>query len=148
VGGAAVRARRRRARDVAFQVLFQHDVGHAPIAEALAALPRDDDRVDWALVDDLCHGTADRREELDAVIAPHLSGWTLERLASSDRVVLRMAVYELSHTPTAAAVVINEAVDLAKRYGTDDSGAFVNGVLGAIQRGRSGVVGRQPTPHR
>jgi N utilization substance protein B len=127
--------------------LFQHDVGHASVTEALTVLPRNDDRVDWALVDDLCHGTARRREELDAVIAPYLSGWTLQRLASSDRVVLRMALYELTYAPTPPAVVINEAVDLAKRYGTDESGAFVNGVLGAIQRGRSDAVGPRSAPH-
>jgi N utilization substance protein B len=141
-----VKARRRRARDIAFQVLFQHDVGHAPIGEALAVLPRDDVRVDWAFVDELCRGTARRQPELDGVIASHLSGWTLERLANSDRVVLRMALYELTHLPTPAAVVINEAVDLAKRYGTDDSGAFVNGVLGAIQRERSGAIGSRSSP--
>jgi transcription antitermination protein NusB len=141
-----VRARRRRARDVAFQVLFQHDVGHAPINEALAALPRDDHRIDWALVDELCRGAAGRQQDLDALIARHLSGWTLERLASSDRVVLRMALYELIHTSTPAAVVINEAVDLAKRYGTDESGAFVNGVLRVIQRERSDAIGSRSSP--
>jgi N utilization substance protein B len=141
-----VRARRRRARDTAFQVLFQHDVGHAPINEALAAFSRSDDRIDWALVDELCHGTARRQQDLDALIAPHLSGWTLERLASSDRVALRMALYELLHTTTPASVVINEAVDLAKRYGTDESGKFVNGVLGAIQRERSGAIGSRSSP--
>ena len=110
------------------------------------ALTRGDERVDWALVDELCHGTARRQPELDALIAPHLSGWTLDRLASSDRVVLRMALYELTYAPTPPAVVINEAVDLAKRYGTDQSGAFVNGVLGAIQRDRSDAVGPQSSP--
>ena len=141
-----MKARRRRARDTAFQVLFQHDVGHAPINEALAALARDDGRVDWAFVDDLCRGAARLQQELDALIARHLAGWTLDRLASSDRVVLRMALYELMHTTTPPAVVINEAVDLAKRYGTDESGAFVNGVLGAVQRERTAIGSRSSPP--
>ena len=76
-----------------------------------------------------------RLEEIDEIIKSHLrKNWTLSRLASADRNILRLAVYELkfSEDEIPVGVAINEAVKLAKRYGTDDSGRFVNGVLDAI----------------
>jgi N utilization substance protein B len=133
-GRRHVKIHRRRTRDTALQVLFQHDVGRIPIVEALSLARREDPAIDWAFVDALCRGVADHRRELDALIAPHLTGWTLERLASVDRVILRMALYELRAFATPVGVVINEAVELAKRYGTDESGRFVNGVLRTIVR--------------
>lgn len=139
---------RRRTRDLALQVLFQHDVGRVPIEEAIAGARADDPSIDWAFVDALCRGVARHRAELDALIAPHLSGWTLERLASVDRVILRMALYELRHFATPPGAVINEAVELAKRYGTDESGGFVNGVLGTIVREESRAGGSGPAPRR
>jgi N utilization substance protein B len=141
-----VKIRRRLSRDLALQVLFQHDVGRLPIEEALAAVPRDDAQIDWELVDSICRGAVEHRAELDRLIIEHLAGWTLERLASIDRVILRMALFELRYHPTPPAVVINEAVELAKRYGTDESGPFVNGVLGAITREGSHVAGPRSTP--
>ena len=75
-------------------------------------------------------GTLEHAEQSDAVIAPLLHGWTLERLPTLDRLVLRMSVYELRHhRETPRAVVINEAVELVKKFSTEDSGRFVNGVL-------------------
>jgi N utilization substance protein B len=130
----AVKINRRRTRNTAFRVLFQHDVGRVPIGEALQVVGRDDAAIDWVFVNTLCRGVAGAEAQLDALIAPHLSGWTIERLASVDRVILRMAIYELRHFATPPGAVINEAVELAKRYGTADSGRFVNGVLGAIFR--------------
>jgi N utilization substance protein B len=141
-----VKIRRRRTRDVAFQVLFQHDVGHLPVNEALDLANRHDPQVDWPFVEALCRGVAEHRAELDALIARHLIGWTLDRIASSDRVVLRLALYELRYLSTPPGAVINEAVELAKRYGTDESGRFVNGVLGAIHREGSHAAGSQPAP--
>ncbi|MDR7520956.1 MAG: transcription antitermination factor NusB [Armatimonadota bacterium] len=141
-----MKTRRRRARDTALQVLFQHDVGRLPIDEALAVARRDDASVDWDFVEVLCRGVAERQAELDDLILQHLAGWTLDRLASIDRVILRMALYELRHLPTPSAVVINEAVELAKRYGTDDSGRFVNGVLGAVHREGSHAGEPRPAP--
>lgn len=129
-----MRARRRRARDLALQVLFQHDVGRVPVEEALALAHRDDAGADWPFVEALCRGVAEHRPELDALIARHLVGWTLDRLASIDRVILRMALYEMKYLATPPGAVISEAVELAKRYGTDESGRFVNGVLAAVHR--------------
>ncbi len=125
---------RRRSRELALQVLFQHDVGRVPVDEALAIARSGGSGAEWTMAEALCTGTALHVEELDRIIERHLSDWTLDRLASADRVILRMALYELRYMGTPPGVVISEAVELAKRYGTGESGRFVNGVLGAIVR--------------
>ncbi len=125
---------RRRSRELALQVLFQHDVGRVPVQEALAAARGGSAGPEWALAETLCLGVPKHMKELDRIIERHLSDWTLDRLASADRVILRIALYEIMHLQTPAAVAISEAVVLAKRYGTGESGRFVNGVLGAIVR--------------
>lgn len=86
-------------------------------------------------VRDLVLGTLDHADESDRIIAPLLEGWTLDRLPTIDRIVLRMGVFELTHrTETPPPVVINEAVELAKKFSTEDSGRFINGVLSKAQR--------------
>jgi N utilization substance protein B len=83
----------------------------------------------------LVEGVAEHRDQLDAVIAAHSKGWTLARMPAIDLTVLRIAAFELFHRPDVpVAVVLNEAVELAKRFSTDDSGRFVNGVLAAVAR--------------
>jgi N utilization substance protein B len=78
-------------------------------------------------------GVGERKAELDEVIAAHSHGWTLARMPAIDRNVLRLGAYELSDRPDVpVAVVIDEAVELVKRFSTDDSGRFVNGVLSAL----------------
>ena len=141
-----MRPRRRHARDLALQVLFQHDVGRLPIDEALATARRADADADWLFVEALCRGTVGCAAELDAAITPLLEGWTIDRLANIDRAILRLAIYELRYLSTPPGVVINEAVELAKRYGTETSGAFVNGVLGALERERQ--LADEPRPTR
>jgi len=141
-----VKPRRRHARDLALQVLFQHDVGRLPIDEALATARRADADADWPFVEALCRGTVACAAELDAAITPLLEGWTIDRLANIDRAILRLAIYELRYLSTPPRVVINEAVELAKRYGTETSGAFVNGVLGALERERQ--LADEPRPTR
>ncbi len=123
---------RRFARELALQTLYSVEIGHQEPAEALDVALRDerDPGGDRAFVEDLVFGTLEHTEASDAVIAPLLEGWTLDRLPTVDRIVLRMSVYELAHHgETPRAVVINEAVELAKKFSTDDSGRFVNGVL-------------------
>jgi N utilization substance protein B len=87
------------------------------------------------LTKELADGVEQGRAEIDALIASHSKGWTLERMPAIDRTILRIATYELvSRSDTPVAVVIDEAVELAKRFSTDDSGRFVNGVLAAVAR--------------
>jgi len=83
----------------------------------------------------LVEGVAAHQEELDALIRQHSEHWRLERMAAVDRNLLRLALYELLHQPAIPAkVVINEAVELAKRYGSEESGSFINGVLDRIRQ--------------
>lgn len=83
----------------------------------------------------LVEGVAAHQEELDALIRQNSEHWRLERMASVDRNLLRLALYELLHEPAIPAkVVINEAVELAKRYGSEESGAFINGILDRIRQ--------------
>jgi N utilization substance protein B len=71
---------------------------------------------------------------LDELIVKHAENWRLDRLAAIDRAILRLAIYEMRSTTTPAKVVINEAVDLAKKFSTDDAGGFVNGILDAYRK--------------
>ena len=127
---------RRRARELALQALFSVEVGHhdAGIAldEALASGASPEAR---AFVKDLVYGTLEHASQSDALVGPLLQGWTIERLPTVDRLLLRMGVYEMRHRPEVPhPVVINEAVELAKKFSTEDSGRFVNGVLASASR--------------
>jgi N utilization substance protein B len=125
---------RRYAREVALQTLFSIEIGKHEPSEALGhnEIPAADAE-GRAFVRELVMGTLEFAPESDATVGPLLEGWTLERLPTIDRLVLRMSVYEMHHRPeTPHAVVINEAVELAKKFSTDDSGRFVNGVLSSV----------------
>jgi N utilization substance protein B len=128
---------RRHARELALQALYGSEVGKRPADEMLTeTLARTDTSEARAFVRDLVLGTLENERESSAVIAPLLEGWTLERLPTIDRLVLQMGVFELQHrAETDAAVVINEAVELAKKFSTEDSGRYVNGVLGRVLDG-------------
>jgi N utilization substance protein B len=117
------------ARERALSLLYEAESkGEAP-RDVLTTLP-----VPPApLVVTLVEGVEDHRVELDALIEGHARNWSLDRMPAIDRNVLRLALYELKGRPDVpVAVVIDEAVELAKRFSTDDSGRFVNGMLSAI----------------
>ncbi|GAC1306190.1 MAG: transcription antitermination factor NusB [Vulcanimicrobiaceae bacterium] len=123
---------RRYARELALQTLYSIAVGHHEPAEALAHIEGPQDSEQRAFVRDLVLGTLEHEAEADALISPLLEGWTIDRLPTLDRLVLRMSVYEMTYRrETPRAVVINEAVELAKKFSTDDSPRYVNGVLAA-----------------
>jgi len=82
----------------------------------------------------LGRGTTANLKVIDPLIAEHAEHWRLARMAVLDRLILRLAVYELLHTETPRAVVINEAIELAKKFSTENSAKFINGVLDAIRR--------------
>ncbi len=121
---------RRHARELALQALYGAEIGHrAPaemIDETVGTAAAADTR---SFVRELVLGTLENAAESDAIIAPLLEGWTLDRLPTIDRIVLRMGVFEMRYLATPQPVVINEAVELAKKFSTEDSGRFVNGVL-------------------
>jgi N utilization substance protein B len=125
---------RRAAREQALQVLYSVAVGSREPHDALRDIVGEsDDNEQRAFVEELTLGTLEYADEADRIVRPLLEGWALERLPTIDRLVLEMATFELHCRPeTPAAVAINEAVSLAKRFSTEDSGRFVNGVLSAV----------------
>jgi N utilization substance protein B len=127
---------RRFARELALQALYGIEVGHRSPADVIdETCTRLDDSEGRTFVRDLVLGTLEHAAESDATLAPLLSGWTIERLPTIDRGLMRMAIFELQHVPEIpAAVIINEAIELAKRFSTEDSPRYVNGVLDRAAR--------------
>lgn len=125
---------RRMGRELALQALFSVEVGHGEPFEVLEEyLAHYRESAQRLFVKDLVLGTIEHADGSDEVVGPLLSGWTIERLPTIDRLLLRMATFELLHRPeTPRPVVINEAIELAKRFSTEDSGRFINGVLSAV----------------
>jgi N utilization substance protein B len=130
-------ASRRKARELALQMLFQWEQGkHAPqhvISTFLRAQQAEPEVEQFAQA--LFEGTVGEVEELDRRIRERAENWRLERMAAVDRNLLRLALYELLHYPeTPPAVVINEALEIARRFSDKESVDFVNGVLDAIRK--------------
>jgi N utilization substance protein B len=129
--------KRTRARECALQMLYQWDVTRDAMDRVSAAFWQVRSTTDEtrAMAERLARGARDNVDELDAAIAKASAHWRFERIAALDRNVLRLGAYELLKEPaTPAAVVLDEAVELAKRFGEADSAAFVNGVLDAVRR--------------
>ena len=125
----AVDGPRHQARERALALLYEAEAKHLSPTDVLAALPAPPD----PFVGQLVGGVAGQLEDIDQLIDGAAIGWDLGRMASIDRAVLRLATYELLQAPEVpVAVVIDEAVELATQYSTDQSGRFVNGVLSAI----------------
>ena len=153
---------RREARERAVQFLFQYDLNPPADLEAAlnvffdsqrpAALAEEKGKALWGektelpppsaeeaavrlFAEPLIRGTLEHRPELDKEIQKHARNWDLHRMAAVDRNILRLAVYEMFHRDDIPPVVsINEAVDIAKKYSTDDSGKFVNGILDSLRK--------------
>ncbi len=139
---------RHRSREVALQVLYAIDLSRNRVARSalrpIASLGSgvfeevagsfETPEGAKAFAKDLVCQVDGRREALDRILAQHAHNWRLSRMATVDRNILRLATYELAHTEAPAAVVLNEAVELARRFGSEASPAFVNGVLDAVAR--------------
>ncbi len=132
---------RRRAREAALQMLYQCEIGRTGAYEAIATYwPARDEADDLPerqreFANGLVRGTLERQEEIDRLLAAHAQNWRVERMAVIDRLVLRMAVYEmLAEGETPSKVIINEAIELARSFSGDDAVGFVNGVLDAVRR--------------
>jgi N utilization substance protein B len=122
---------RREARERALSLLYEAEAKSASPAAVL------DNQVlaPEAFAADLVAGVEEHQAEVDGLIRQFAKGWTLERMPVIDRTLLRMAIYELGHRPDVpTGAVISEAVELAKRYSTDDSGKFINGMLSRIAK--------------
>jgi N utilization substance protein B len=148
---------RRRGREVALQVLYQLDVQGALSAEqGLAAFfghlnwQEDELRLSFspeekAFVEHLVHGVREHLESIDDSIARASRNWRLDRMARVDRNLLRLAVFELRHSKDVPGrVALNEAIEIAKRFGTAESPAFVNGILDRCLEELDGTRSRAP----
>jgi transcription antitermination protein NusB len=138
---------RHSGREAALQMLFQMEASGAGPDPAIELFWRsfvdDTDPEGRPYADEVVRGVAIVREELDRRIAEASKHWRLERMARVDRNVLRLGAWELGHRPDVPyAVILDEAVELAKAFGTDDSSAFVNGVLNRIAE----TLGRKDAP--
>ena len=127
--------RRRKAREIALQVLYQIDVLNIDTGEALDLFwsnfsgPEEARKYSTELIE----GTCRHREEIDRLICSCSENWSLERMARVDRNILRLAVYELLYCRNVPPkVTLNEAIDLGKDYGSENSGSFINGILDAL----------------
>ena len=144
-------ASRRRAREFALQALYRADVGADGVDEALEALwqgqldglipgrPAEEEEVNFARR--IAQGAHEEKEFVDGLIEKASKNWRVPRMPAIDRSILRLAAYELARCPDVpASVSINEAVELAKRFGEKESRAFVNGILDRIasEVGRGG----------
>lgn len=145
-------ANRHLARSVVLQTLFEWDTSRTSDEEAAAALQRNveefgGDDTDRPFMEALLQGVLAKRADLDLVITKAAPDWPLERIAPVDRNILRIGLYELLFADRAqvpAKVAINEAIELAKVFGGDSSGRFVNGVLGAVYK-ELGEPGKEET---
>lgn len=125
---------RKESRVQAFQTLFQLEIKDTDltIKEAINFIKDDYPDLDFDFINWLVTGVKDHEPVLDEKIKPYLKDWSLERLLKTDRIILRMATFEILHSDTPAKVVINETVELAKQFSDDDHYKFINGVLSNI----------------
>ncbi|WP_042162676.1 transcription antitermination factor NusB [Paenibacillus gorillae] len=139
--------KRRLAREIAVSSLYQMEMNEVTAAEAIEMLmeeARSENEIGAEFVEnentdsyvsELVNGVAERKAAIDDMLQQHLTGWQIDRLSRVDRQVLRLACYEMvfrDDVPHKAS--INEAIELAKHFGTDESGKFVNGVLGKLMQ--------------
>jgi transcription antitermination protein NusB len=156
-----VMGKRREARERAVQFLFQHDLnppdnlevalGQFWDSQRTAAIAEEKGAANWGqpvelppptaeeaevrlFAEPLIRGVLEHRDDIDARIKKHAKNWELHRIAAVDRNILRLAIYEMLHRDDIPPVVsINEAVDIAKKFSTQDSGKFVNGILDTVK---------------
>ncbi|MDP9350203.1 MAG: transcription antitermination factor NusB [Chloroflexota bacterium] len=133
-------SQRHRARTLALQMIFEADFSARSVDEIYARRLAEEDvpaRV-AAYAQELFHGAYERREEYDSMIARLAPTWPLEQMARIDRNILRLALYEVLESPEVPMrAAINEAVELAKEFGSDASSRFINGVLGTVAAQRT-----------
>ena len=142
--------RRSRAREVALQLLFQRDVN--PNVPRAVIVQFAQDRLSNHDAETFClnlyDGVTNAIKEIDARITASSENWKLHRMAASDRNVLRLGAYEIAFAPepTPGPVALDEAIELARRYGSEDSPSFVNGVLDKVFRVHKETKPEEPKP--
>ncbi len=140
---------RQRARETAFQMIFQMDVGKNPLEIAERTL---EEALKEGLIEEkdrefimkLVAGVAAKKSEFDAFISAHAKGWTLDRINAIEKNILRLSLYEIHYMEEIPyEVAVNEGIELAKKYGEDDAYSFVNGILDNAKPSRSGAEGEK-----
>ena len=131
--------KRTKARELALQLLFQVDITNEPVDKAIDVFwqnqARDIEPEVKEFTESLIKGTIEKKTELDEAITRYAVNWLIKRMAVIDRNILRLATFEILYLPEIPVKVsINEAVDLAKKFGDIDSGKFVNGILDKISK--------------
>lgn len=139
---------RRKAREYAVQVLYALDLNPGPVKEFLKVFwemhPSKAEIMEYA--SNLVTGTMNKKKEIDQLISSHSNNWKLNRMAVTDRNILRLGTFELLEEQSVPPkVVINEAIEIAKKFGTSDSATFINGVLDSIHHE---LIESQRTPQR
>jgi N utilization substance protein B len=134
-------SRRSRAREVALQILFEDDVNpRASLDDTKRFIAG---RLNAADLEEFClsliQGVRRNHEELDALLSKTADNWSVDRMAATDRNILRLGSYEILYTDTPDRAAINEAVELAKRYGSAQSAQFVNGILDKFLHRKEGT---------
>jgi len=141
---------RRKGRICALQMLFQYDVARQPIVEVTRvyweAFGDEAGEVDREFADKLALGAIDHLGEIDNLIKRRAEHWRIQRMAVVDRNILRLAIYEFLHeADTPKTVIINEALEIARKFSTFEATQFINGILDAIKRdleeGRGATIG-------
>jgi N utilization substance protein B len=141
-------AARHRSRQRALQVLYQWDMTKQPVDQAISSFydtlysgenesesDADDAPGRDEFMEELAKGTSDMAVDIDQRITSKSANWRLERMPTVDRNILRMAIYEMSRAETPAAVVIDEALELARQFSGEESVSFINGILDAVHKG-------------
>jgi N utilization substance protein B len=129
-------ARRRKSREFALQVLYQLNITKQDAAAAFTEFEKhfSPDGMTDDFVRRLVHGVLEHRLELDGLIEQYSEHWRIDRIDMIDRTILRMALFELLYCEDIPPkVTLNEAIDLGKRFGSEDSGSFINGILDRVQ---------------
>ncbi|MGW9856063.1 transcription antitermination protein NusB [Staphylococcus hominis] len=126
---------RKESRKQAFQTLFQLEMKDTDLTinEAINFIKDDYPDLDFEFIHWLVTGVKDHEQVLDQTIEPKLKDWSIQRLLKSDRIILRMATFELLHSDTPPKVIINEAVELTKQFSDEGHYKFINGVLSNIK---------------
>ncbi|UXU85130.1 transcription antitermination factor NusB [Mammaliicoccus sciuri] len=128
--------KRTELREIVFKSLYQleNNKTDLTIEEAIQYLVEDFKGEQYLYVKNFVKEVIEKKDELDEIVSPHLKNWTLDRLLKTDRIILRMATYELKYTDTPEKVIFNEAVEIAKVYSDDDHYKFINGVLSSLSK--------------
>src|SRR6185437_12162563 len=135
-GATNVSSLRTKSREFAMQMLFQWDMSQQDPAKLEAKFWRSAKASDptRAFANRLFEGAVKDSASLDELIVQQAANWRMERLAVIDRAILRLAIYELRTTDTPPKVILNEAVELAKKFSSEEAGSFVNGILDAVHK--------------